>query len=117
MRPANTASAFDGIYIGISTENNSRGNTLAGGRARTEGYAGARACPNFHAPAQLTIANGLARVRWADRTLEGPVTPEGVLAMTTGYGQRFEGRIDDQHIIKGQFVGACVYNWTWRKQS
>jgi hypothetical protein len=31
----------------------------------------------------------------------------------TGYGQR----IDDQHTVKGQFVGSCAYALTWRKQS
>jgi hypothetical protein len=114
--PANLTSAFDGTYIGVSAENNSQGNTLAGGRARTQGYAGARACTTFPAPAKLTITNRRARVRWGDRTLEGYATPEGALAMTTGYGQRFDGRIDDQHVIKGQLVGFCAYILTWRKQ-
>ena len=44
---ANPTSAFDGTYVGVSAENNSSGNTLAGGRARTQGYAGARACPDL----------------------------------------------------------------------
>jgi len=52
---ANPTSAFDGTYFGVSAENNSSGNTLAGGRARTQGYAGARACTTFRAPARLTI--------------------------------------------------------------
>jgi hypothetical protein len=114
--PGDAMSAFDGAYVGVSAENTSQGNTLAGGRARTQGYAGARACPSFRAPARLTITNGLARVRWGDRTLEGQVTPQGALTMSTGYGQRFDDRIDEQHIVKGQLVGYCVYNLTWRKQ-
>jgi hypothetical protein len=65
---ANPTSAFDGTYVGVSAENNSTGNTLAGGRARTQGYAGARACRDFRAPARLTITNGHAQVRWGDRT-------------------------------------------------
>jgi hypothetical protein len=113
---ANPTSAFDGTYVGVSAENNSSGNTLAGGRARTQGYAGARSCTTFRAPARLTITNGRARVRWGDRTLEGQVTPQGVLTMSTGYGQRFDGRIDDQHVVKGQVVGYCAYTLTWRKQ-
>jgi len=36
--------------------------------------------------------------------------------MSTGYGQRFDGRIDDQHIAKGQVVGSCAYTLTWQKQ-
>jgi hypothetical protein len=113
---ANTTSDFDGTYVGVSAENNSRGNTLAGARANPQGYAGARGCPTFHAPAKLAITNGLARVRWGDRTLEGQVTPQGALTMTTGYGSRFDGRIDDQHMVKGQVVGYCTYSLTWRKQ-
>ena len=113
--PANSTSAFDGTYVGVSAENNSSGNTLAGGRARTQGYAGARACPDFRAPARLTITNGHAQVRWGDRTLEGYATPDGSLTMTTGYGQKFDGRIDAQQ-IKGQLVGYCAYVLTWKRQ-
>ena len=112
---ANPTSAFDGTYVGVSAENNSSGNTLAGGRARTQGYAGARACTTFRAPARLTITNGLARVRWADRTLEGNPAPDGSLTMSTGYGQKFDGRIEGQQ-IKGQLVGYCAYSLTWQKQ-
>jgi hypothetical protein len=108
-------SAFDGTYVGVSAENNSSGNTLAGGRARTQGYAGARACTTFRAPARLTISNGRARVRWGDRTLEGNVAPDGSLTMSTGYGHKFDGRIEAQQ-IKGQLVGYCGYGLTWRKQ-
>src|SRR5437764_9971675 len=112
---ANATSAFDGAYVGVSAENNSPGNTLAGGRARTQGYAGARACPTFRAPAKLTISNGLARVRWGDRALEGNAAPDGSLTMSTGYGQKFDGRIEGQQ-IKVQLVGYCAYTLTWRKQ-
>lgn len=113
--PANATSAFDGTYVGVSAENTSSGNTLAGGRARTQGYAGARACTTFRAPARLTITNGRARVRWGDRTLEGSAAPDGSLTMTTGYGQKFDGRIEGQQ-IKGQLIGYCAYILTWRKQ-
>jgi hypothetical protein len=113
--PANPTSAFDGTYVGVSAENNSSGNTLAGGRARTQGYAGARSCTTFRAPARLTISNGRARVRWGDRTLEGNAAPDGSLTMTTGYGQKFDGRIEGQQ-IKGQLVGYCAYSLTWRKE-
>ena len=108
-------SVFDGTYVGVSAENNSGGNTLAGGRGHTQGYAGARNCPDFRVPASLTITNGHARVRWGDRTLEGNAAPDGSLTMATGYGQKFDGRIDAQE-IKGQVVGYCAYNLTWRKR-
>jgi hypothetical protein len=63
----------------------------------------------------LTITNGRARVRWADRTLEGDAAADGSLTMSTGYGQKFDGRIEGQQ-IKGQLVGYCAYSLTWRKQ-
>jgi hypothetical protein len=107
--------AFDGTYVGVSAENVSRGNTLGGGRARTQGYVGGRSCLDFRAPARLTITSGHAKVRWADRTLEGNAAPDGSLTMSTGYGQRFDGRIDGQD-IKGQVVGYCAYTLSWRKQ-
>jgi hypothetical protein len=112
--PAAT-SAF-GTYIGVSAENISSANTLGGGRARTQGYAGARACQDFPTPARLTITNGHAKVRWGDRTLEGNATPDGSLSMSTGYGQKFDGRIDEKHMINGRVVGYCVYVLTWKKQ-
>lgn len=110
-----TTTAFDGTYVGVSAENNSRGNTLAGGRERPQGYAGARGCRTFRAPARLTIANGLAQTQWGDYTLRGSPTPQGGLTMTTGYGQKFEGQIDSQHVINGRLVGYCIYTLTWRK--
>ena len=113
--PPTPTSIFDGTYIGVSADNTSAGNSLSGGRARTQGYAGARNCRNFRAPARLTISGGHAQARWGDRTLEGYVVPDGSLTMTTGYGQKFEGRIDGQQ-IKGQVAGYCAYNLTWRKQ-
>jgi hypothetical protein len=112
---ANATRTFDGTYVGVSAENDSPGNTLTGGRARTQGYAGARACPTFRAPAKLTITIGLARVRWGDRTLEGHAAPNGSLTMSTGYGQKFDGRIEAQQ-IKGQLVGYCAYSLIWQKQ-
>jgi hypothetical protein len=114
--PPSATNAFDGSYTGVSAENISNGNTLGGGRARTQGYAGARACQDFRAPARLTITDGHAKVRWGDRTLEGNATPDGSLTMSTGYGQKFDGRIDEKHAIKGRVVGYCAYVLTWQRQ-
>jgi hypothetical protein len=113
-QPAAT-NAFDGTYVGVSAVNNSQSNTLAGGRARSEGYAGSRACRDFRAPARLTILNGEAQANWGQYVLRGQVTPQGRLTMTTGYGQRFAGQIESQDTVTGQFVGYCAYTLTWRK--
>jgi hypothetical protein len=120
--PAATAqggktTAYDGTYVGVSAENNSRGNTLAGGRDRTVGYAGSRGCRTFRAPARLTIVNGVAQARWGEYTLRGSPTADGRLTMRTGFGQKFEGRIDGRSMVEGQLVGYCAYKLTWRKRS
>lgn len=107
--------AFDGTYSGVSAVNNSQGNTLAGGRARSEGYAGSRTCRDFRRPAPLTIHNGEARANWGQYVLRGQVTPQGRLTMTTDYGQKFEGRIESGDTVTGQLVGYCAYTLTWRK--
>ena len=94
----------------------SSGSTLADGRARTQGYAGARSCREFRAPARLTITGSHAWVRWGDYTLERDAAPDGSMTTTTGYGQRFDGRVDGRE-IKGELVGYCAFSLTWRKQS
>jgi hypothetical protein len=113
-QPAATIT-FDGIYVGVSAVNNSRENTLSGGRARSEGYAGSRACRDFRRPARLTIHHGEAQANWGQYVLRGQVTPHGRLTMTTGYGQEFEGRIESQGRVTGQLIGYCAYTLTWRK--
>ena len=92
---ANATSALDRIYVGVSAENNSQGNTLAGGRAHPQDYGGSRSCRDFHIPAKLTITNHLAQVRWINYMIEGQITPQSALTMTTGYGHRLDGRIED----------------------
>jgi hypothetical protein len=114
--PSTPASIFDGTYIGVSADNVSAGGTLSGGRARTQGYAGARTCPDFRAPAPLTITGGHAQARWGERMLDGKTAPDGSLTMTTGHGQKFEGHIDGQ-LVKGQLIGYCAYSLAWRKRS
>jgi hypothetical protein len=63
----------------------------------------------------LTISQGQAQVKWGDRMLEGSVTPQGGLTMRTGYGHRFDGRIDNQNTVTGRMTAGCAYILTWRK--
>jgi len=99
----------------FSAENDSQGNTLAGGRARTPGLCWGQSVPGLSRSGEADDYHGRAQVRWGDRTLEGYAAPDGSLTMTTGYGQKFDGRIDAQQ-IEGQLVGYCAYSLTWRKQ-
>jgi len=107
---ANTTNAFDGTWIGGPVSNMSAGGALPAGR---EGYS---SCPNYTAP-NLTISNGLAQLDVLNIRFQGYVTRQGALAMRTGVGQRFEGQIDAQNVLKGRVIGACVYDATWRKSA
>jgi opacity protein-like surface antigen len=105
---AQTTTAFDGGYAGVSLE-----------KAAEKGMSGRKTCPMFRSPpAALSIAGGVARFPWGqDNMLEGSVTPEGVLVMRTPHGQRFDGQIDAQGAIRGQVTGVCSYSMVWQKRS
>lgn len=123
---ANTTTAFDGTYTGIAIGNNSKGNTLA-----TSGGTSKLKCQNYDRPPTLTIANGFAQFQALGTTFAGYVTPQGQLKMSSGYGatvagqispvpvdENFDGQIDSYtHELKGQVLGACAYNVSWRKTS
>jgi len=87
---------------------------MSAGSALPGGGEGSSSCPNYTAP-PLTIANGLAQFDVQHIRFQGYVTPGGALAMRTGVGQRFEGQIDAQNVLKGRVIGACVYDATWHK--
>jgi hypothetical protein len=107
---ANTTTAFDGTWIGGPVHNMSAGSALPAGG---EGYS---TCPHYDAP-PLTISNGLAQFDVQNIRFQGYVTPQGALAMRTGVGQRFEGQIDAQNVLRGRVIGACVYDATWQKSA
>ena len=106
---ANTTTAFDGTYTGVSIANRSRGSALPGA---SEGSA---SCPNYPTPPPVTIANGLGQLDVLNLRFQGYVTPPGALAMRSGVGQRFEGQIDPQFVLTGRVIGACVYDASWRR--
>ena len=89
---------------------------LSAGSALPAGGEGFSSCPNYAAP-NLTISNGLAQLDVINVRFQGYVTPQGALAMRTGAGQRFEGQIDSQNMLKGRVIGACVYDATWRRSA
>jgi hypothetical protein len=67
--------------------------------------------------APLTIANGVAQVNWAGGTMEGQITPQGLLTMHAPNGSRFEGQIDSRSLLKGRITGwYCTYELTWQKK-
>ena len=107
---ANTSTAFDGTWIGGPVQNMSAGSALPNGGQ------GVSSCTHYAAP-PLSISNGLAQFDVENIRFQGYVTPQGALAMRTGVGQRFEGQIDAQNVLKGRVIGACVYDATWHKSA
>lgn len=107
---ANTTAAFDGTYVGTSITNLSQGSALPGA-----GQVGSASCPNYPTPPPVTITNGLGQIEVLNLKFQGYVTPQGALAMRSGVGQRFEGQIDPQFVLKGRVIGACVYDASWRR--
>ena len=106
---ANMTSAFDGTYAGATVENLSAGNALA------DAGDGLSTCVDHGAPPALTISNGRAQFQAHDVTFEGYVTPQGDLTMRTGLGQKFEGHIDNQYVLRGRLVELCTYNLSWQR--
>ena len=106
--PANTTTAFDGTWIGGPIRNMSAGATL---RAPEDNPS----CPNYNNAPTLTITNGLAQLDFSILRFQGYVTPQGVLVMRTGAGQRFEGQINSQNVLAARVIGGCVYDATWKR--
>ena len=107
---ANTTTAFDGTWAGGTVHNMSAGNALPNASE------GVSVCPNYTAPT-MTISNGLAQLDVLNIRFQGYVTPQGVLVMRTGVGQKFEGQIDAQNVLRGRVIGACVYDAMWHKSA
>lgn len=105
---ANTTTTFDGTYSPGTVQNMSKGNALP--RAGE----GVSNCPHYTA-SPLVISNGLAQFDVLNIRFQGYVTPQGSLAMRTGVGQKFEGRIDPQGLVSGRVIGACVYDANWQR--
>jgi hypothetical protein len=106
---ANTTGAFDGTYIGTSIINKSSGSALPGAGE------GSSSCHNYPTPPPVTIAHGLGQLDVLNLRFQGYVAPQGALAMRSGVGQRFEGQIDPQFVLRGRVIGACVYDASWRR--
>src|SRR6478672_2207544 len=108
---ANTTSAFDGTYRGLSI----RGDSGAGpGLQAVDPSTG---CQPFVVPPTMTIANGLAQFQAVGAVFAGYVTPQGNLTLDTGRGARVTGNFDPQSgIFRGQANTInCRYDVAWQK--
>ena len=98
--------AFDGKYVGVSTEPlRPGGNTLGA-------YPGAKCYPPG-LPDPLTIKDGVISGSW-----QGTVSPQGGVVARDGTGRQINGQMRSDGTMQGLYSGAvCSYNFIWRKQS
>jgi|SRR3954447_24582178 len=111
LAQAQTVTAFDGTYRGISRQ--LEGWTY---QPSTRGQNTHRCALPDGVPRPLTIINGAAQAGSADSPLEGSVTPQGILTMRSQRGVTFQGSIDGQGRALGRLMGGCSYQYVWQKQ-
>jgi len=115
---AQSTTAFDGKYVGVSVvlsiDTSSRHNCTQ----------------DFKLP-WLTISNGVASGKWGDGTIEGLVTPQGVLTMRATNTNHVDGQIDTQgrinagmdNFFQGGEMGhfgvlyGCRHELVWQKET
>ena len=103
---AQSATAFDGTYEGVSRQVEATG--MMNYKRTT--------CTPDGKPAPLTIANGAARAGAADDPMEGSVNAQGALVMHLRNGVKFEGRIDGTGRATGRLTASCAYQLVWQKR-
>ena len=103
---AQSATAFDGTYQGVSRTVEATG---------MMNYKTTTCTPNGK-PGPLTISNGVARAGAADNPMEGSVSAQGALVMHLRNGVKFEGRIDGAGRATGRLTGGCSYQLVWQKR-
>ena len=98
--------AFDGKYVGVSTE------PLRPGGSTVGAYPGAKCYPPG-LPAPLTVKEGVISGSW-----EGTVSPQGGVVARAGTGRQINGQMRNDGTMRALYRGAvCSYNFIWRKQS
>jgi hypothetical protein len=127
---ANTTTAFDGTYRGISNSAASAGSQLTAGTGRKTVEASTTGCQQFNEPPTLTVKNGLAQFQAMGVTFGGYVTPQGHLTMHSGYGATLTGQaqpamVDEDldgdfdtatHILRAKVSSInCNYNVSWQR--
>jgi hypothetical protein len=122
---ANTTTAFDGTYQGVSN----RSASMAGTGKKTF-EANIPGCQQFEVPPTLTVSNGLAQFQAMGVTFAGYVTPQGHLTMHSGYGatatgqakpalvdEDLDGNFDTQtHVLHARVSSInCTYDVNWQR--
>jgi hypothetical protein len=102
--PAQTHAAYDGTYVGVSA-------TLLNPGTRE-----ARSCGPLKAPPTLTITGGVVHIDWGTGPFNGPISPQGAIALQNDYKSRLNAQIDAQGNVKGTIGAQCTYDSVWRKR-
>src|SRR5215813_5748809 len=90
---ANTTTVFDGAYRGISHSTASAASHLtSSGTGSKVAEPSTTGCQQFNEPPTLRVKNGLAQFQAMGVTFAGYVTPQGQLAMHSGYGATLTGQ-------------------------
>jgi hypothetical protein len=106
----NTTTIFDGDYTQGVIQNVS----ASAGKSLSE-------CPNLAVAQAVIIRKGLAQLQVnngrVNSTFQGYVSPDGTLAMQSEIGQKFQGQIDSNYVLRARTVGNCVYDAAWKRTS
>lgn len=76
-------------------------------------------CPDLGSLSYVTISNGRALFQGPNLSqFQGYVTPEGILAMSSPTGQKFQGQIDSRFVLRANVAGPnCAYDIAWTRAS
>jgi|SRR5215469_2142047 len=101
---AQTPAAYDGTYVGVSA-------TLL-----NQGIRETRSCETLKAPPTLTITGGVVHIGWGTGPINGPIGPQGTIALQNDYKSRLNAQIDAQGNVTGKIGAQCTYDSVWRKR-
>src|SRR5215471_4554833 len=109
LASAQTTTAYDGTYVGVSRAFLGMQGAGRQGNGRSCNKEAGR-------PGTLTIANGTGRYPWDGGAMVGSVTPQGAIALKNDWGAHLTGQVDRSGTIKAQAGAVCLYELTWQKR-
>ena len=98
---AQTTTAFDGTYAGVSATY--LGTQSAGNRASGRGCT-----KDVQRPGTLTITNGAGKVSWYAGPMVGSVNAQGAITMKSDWGAHLYGQIDSSGMIRARGGADCL---------
>jgi hypothetical protein len=96
--------AYDGTHVGVSA-------TLLNPGTRET-----RSCGPLKALPTLTIMGSVVHIDWGTGPFNGPISPQGRIALKNDYQSWLNAQIDAQGNVKGTIGAQCTYDSVWRKR-